>query len=158
MNKRFNIRPDDCDYIVKEDERKVICILNDTSNVFIDFCINNLSLPLEGLWGNEKALAKLFNELHMPKRFTGIATCFPTDEWNTETGKTIAFSHMKDKLNKSFFKRANLLVNTYDKWLDDAEAMLNELGYKLSVNTERRHEYIKSLLGVEDSDGEQEDN
>lgn len=157
-NYKFNIRPEDCEYIVKEDERKVICILNDTKHLFTKFTAYNLPLPLDGVWNSGRPLSKLYNQLLMPTRFIGVATCSLNDEWDEDTGKLVAFSRCKDKVNKSFFKRANLLINTYDQWLDDAETTLNELGYKLSVNTERRHEYIKSLLGVEDLNGKQEDN
>ena len=151
--KKFNIRPEDCEYIVKKDERKVICILNNTSHLFISFADNNLALPIDD-WSNH--IGVLYEKLIMPNRFIGISTCSPSDEWNENTGKVIAFSRLKDKVNRSFFKRANLIVNTYDKWINDAEDLLNGIGYKLSVNTEHRHNYINKLLGVKDE--QQEDN
>lgn len=157
-NDKFNIRPEDCEYIVKEDERKVICILNNTSQLFTHFTVDNLLLPLDGIWNNTRPLDKLYKKLLMPARFVGIATCSPSDEWDENTGKLIAFSRMKDKVNKSFFKRANTLINTYDDWLNDAEDTLNALGYKLSVNTDHRHQYINKMLGVKAEDGEQDSN
>ena len=151
-NHKFNIRPDDCEYIVKEDERKVVCILNHTTHLFINFTTCNLPLPLDGMWNTGRPLTKLYNRLLMPARFIGVATCSLNDEWDEDTGKLIAFSRVKDKINKSFFKRANILINTYDDLLNEAEDTLNALGYKLSVNTDHRHEYINKILGVEDDE------
>lgn len=83
----------------------------------------------------------------MPKRFWGIATCAEDDEWDEEKGKFLAFSRAKNKLNNSFFKRAQLYIDTFDKSLNDSILILNNLGNKLTVNADRRQERIKELFG-----------
>ena len=83
----------------------------------------------------------------MPRRFVGIATCDPNDEFSVEAGKLIAFSKAKDKVQTSFFKRADLYVNTLDNWLQDAVEAINNYGKKLTENTKRRHQKIAELIG-----------
>ena len=152
---KFNVKPSDCRYIVNEEKRTVVCLIENTDRMFIHFAENNFDIPwdcMDSLWSH-KPMNKLFHKkFYMSKRFWGIATCSEDDEWDVEKGKFLAFSRAKDKLNKSFFKRANLYVNTFDKSLNDAVSILNNLGEKLTVNTDRRNERIKELFG-EDENG-----
>ena len=83
----------------------------------------------------------------MPNRFVGIATCNPEDKFSIEAGKLIAFSKAKDKIHKSFFKRANIYVNTIDNWLNQAIDNINHYGEKIEINTARRHTKIAELVG-----------
>ena len=55
----------------------------------------------------------------------------------------------RKKLNNSFFKRANFYIDTFDKSLNDAVLILNNLGEKLTANADRRNERIKELFGEE---------
>jgi hypothetical protein len=150
MRYKFNNHPEDCRYIVNEDKRKVICIIEDTDRIFINFANNNFKIPCDctdTYWGNKN---NLFPKLLMPKRFWGIATCSKDDEWDEEIGKKLAFSKAKDKLNKSFVKRANLYVHTFDKHLDRAVEMLNGVCGKLNASTEHRHNKLEAILGEAD--------
>lgn len=142
---KLNISSKDCKYIVDKNKRKVICIIDNTSDMFVDFMFRNFRVFFSdnGFWGSKH----FENKLRMPRRFVGVATCSDTDEWNEETGRLLAYSRAKDNLNKSFFKRANLYVNTIDKEIDRATETLNILGQKLTNNTARRHEKIASLVG-----------
>jgi hypothetical protein len=150
MRYKFNNHPEDCRYIVNEDKRKVICIIEDTDRIFINFANNNFKIPYDctdTYFGDKN---NLFPKLLMPKRFWGIATCSEDDEWDEETGKKVAFSKAKDKLNKSFVKRANLYVHTFDRYLDRAVEMLNDVCGKLNASTEHRHNKLDTLLGETD--------
>lgn len=145
---KLNINSKDCRYIVDKDKRKVVCIIDNTDETFIAFMNKNFKVFFSDdgpYWGS----AKFEKKLSMPRRFVGIATCGDTDEWNEETGKLIAYSRAKDNFNKSFFKRANLYVNTIDNEVERATEMLNMLGQKLTTNTARRHEKISALIGEE---------
>ena len=147
---RLNIAPKDCRYIVDKNKKKIVCIIDETEYLFLNFVNSNFAIMLENMgegwfYNNRKFLKKF----HMPKRFVGIATCGDSDEWDEETGKLIAYSRAKDNLNKSFFKRANLYVNSIDREVDRATETLNVLGKKLTTNTERRHKKIASLIGEE---------
>ena len=147
---RFNVKPEDCRYIVNEEKRKVICLIENTKYSFLNFANNNFVLAPECFdnpWG--RIYTNVWGHLVMPNRFCGIATCNENDEWNEETGRLIAYSRAKDKLNKSFFKRANYFVNTVDKHLNDAVDVLNRLGDRLEISTERRHQKIINTVGEE---------
>lgn len=141
----FNVSKDNATFFVNPEKRKVICIIDNTELMFLDFIEANL--PIKTCccgWWKERQFEK---ELEMPGRFVGVATCSQDDEWNEETGKIIAFSRAKDNLNRSFFKRANTYVNTIDDWLSRAVEKINAYGDKVTINTDRRHERIDELLG-----------
>ena len=138
-----SIKKKDARFIVNEEKRKVVCIIDNTDKLFIDYVYDNLRLT-PAFIGNH--VEKLYDRLEMPKRFIGIASCDPRDEFVRETGELVAFSRAKDKLNKSFFKRANLYINTLDEWLNDAAENFNQYGEKLEQNTERRHKKIEEIL------------
>lgn len=152
MRSKFNIHPEDCRFIVNEEKRKVICLIENTDALFVDFADNNFDIPYDcmTLFGSRRPSKKNFyKKLYMPKRFWGIATCAEDDEWDVEKGKLLAFSKAKDKLNQSFFKRADLYISTFDRSLNDAVVILNNLGAKLTASSKHRHEKIDKLIGVE---------
>lgn len=154
MKYKFNVRPEDCRYIVNKDKRKIICLIENTENMFTAFANNNFDIPydcMDSSWHNT-APKHLHAKLRMPKRFWGVATCAEEDEWDEEKGRLLAFTKAKNKLNNSFFKRAQLYVDTFDKSLNDAILILNNLGNKLTENTDRRYEKLKDLFG-EDKNG-----
>lgn len=150
--KTFNIKPSDAKYFIDEEKRTVICVIENTKYLFNHFCNDNFKLGVQNivLWRDK---SDFFEKLNMPNRFVGQATCSKDDEWNVETGKLIAFSRAKDKVNKSFFKRANTYINTLDQWVNDAAEVLNQVGEKLSINTERRYNLIESIVGGKPEDG-----
>lgn len=150
MKYKFNIHPEDCRYIVNVDKRKVICIIDDTERLFIDFANKNFEIPYDctdTYFGNKRNMR---SKLLMPKRFWGVATCDENDLWDERIGKKLAFSKAKDKLNKSFVKRANIYVHTFDKYLDHAVEMLAGVCDKLNASTEHRHNKLDVLLGEAD--------
>lgn len=150
MKYRFNVKPEDCHYIVNEEKRKVVCLIEGTKYFFLNFANDNFVLSPECFdnpWG------KVYNNMHdrlvMPNRFCGVATCSEEDEWDEEIGKLIAYSRAKDNLIKSFFKRATFFINTVDRHINDAVDVLNMLGQKLEVSTDRRHKKILDIIGEE---------
>lgn len=149
MSKNFNIKPDQTKFYIDENKRTVVCILNNTSRLFLDFVSDNLKITLDYIdtWSNTKDV--FYDKLLMPNRFTGISKCSPNDEWNVEIGKTVAFSRMKDKIYRSFFKRANTYINALDTWVDDAANIFNALGDKMTENMNHRYNYIRTLVGEE---------
>ena len=142
---KLNITKNDARFVVNPEKRKVVCIIEDTAFLFVDFMQKNFKIDVMGLW-EDSTVSALCRRLEMPKRFVGIATCDPNDEWNEELGKLIAFSRAKDKLNTSFFKRADTYVNTVDTWLNDAMDLLNKYGEKITVSTELRHNRVDNLI------------
>ena len=153
MSKSFNIKPSDATYFINEEKKVVVCTVDKTKYLFINFVTENFRIWSSNICDD----ASLWYKLEMPNKFTGVARCSENDEWNPETGKLIAFSRMKDNLNKSFFKRANTYVNFLDRAADEAADVLGKIGEKLSVNTEHRHNLINSLIGEEPKDGVQAD-
>ena len=150
-NGKYNITPNDCKFIINKNNRTVVCVYEGSARTFIDFANHNFNIKTyyDGSYTHYH-FSQLMNKLYMPNKFIGIAICSENDEWNEEIGKKVAFSRMKDKLNRSFFKRANLYVKTIDKWMDDAVYLINTVGQKLEVNQEKRHDLIKSYVGEDD--------
>ena len=87
--------------------------------------------------------------LRMPKSFTGKAVCASEDEWNEETGRMIAFAKAKDKCYKSFFKRANIFVQTVDARLGDMIETFNNFGLKLDAKRIALQDQIDERTGVD---------
>lgn len=143
---KINITKDKARFIVNEDARKVVCIIDHTSDLFISYADRNLKIvpDCDHVWGES---SRLYPKLKMPNKFIGIASCNPEDEFSIETGKLIAFSRAKDKIHNSFFKRANTYINTLDDWLNQAAESINRYGDKIGINTERRHQKIIDLIG-----------
>lgn len=141
---KFNVKPSDCRFVVNEEKKTVVCIYENCSCDFINFINNNCKLEP---FGCNNFSVSLFQKMFMPNKFIGVAVCGPDDEWDEKTGRLIAFSRMKDKLNKSFFKRAQTYIETVDKWLNETVDLFNSLGVKLEKNQEKRHENIDKLIG-----------
>lgn len=152
MSYKFNVAQEDCKYIIDRDKRKVVCLIENTKFMFTDFMNHNFVIAVDPFFTYSQSYKSLYPQLLMPNRFWGIATCDESDEWDEEVGKLIAYSRAKDKLNKSFFKRANCYVDTMDKYLNDSVDILNRLGDKLTASTERRHKKIADIIGEPEVD------
>lgn len=146
---KINITKDDARFIVDEKKGKVVCIIDGTRDLFLHYAEDNFRIrpDCDNGWIPK---SKLYPKLIMPNRYVGVATCNPEDTFSVETGKLIAFSNAKDKIHKSFFKRANTYVNTLDNWLAEAVDSINRYGEKIEVNTRRRHDKITELVGEPD--------
>ena len=136
------IKMSDCKFYIDKEARTVVCVIPNklgedkfTKDMVHDFIADNFrfndidfDFALNYRWQEKN--------LEMPHSFIGKAVCAPEDEWNEELGRTIAFSRAKNKCYKSFFKRANRLVQTLDKRLGDMITMFNDFGLKLENNRE----------------------
>ncbi len=118
---KINIRPQDCKFYVNKDKRKVVCVYSDSQWLLYKY-----------LWQNCNWYHGVNSRVEMPKRFIGVATCAENDEWNEELGKRLAFHRMKDKLHRSFFRRANNYVNMLDRELNKLMSGLNLYGEALT--------------------------
>lgn len=139
---KINIKPEDCRYVINEEQRKVVCIIENTENLLYRF----IELPLHIKMSMPNKLSKM---LLLPNRFTGVATCAPEDEWNVEIGKVLAFSRAKHKVGVSFFKRANVFVNEVDQWLTDMVNSINDYGKRLEKNQNKRCAWLSEQVGCE---------
>ena len=146
---KINITKDNAQFIVKEDEGKVICIFRDTAPLFLMYAQENLPI-VPHCETCDVSTSRLYRKLLMPNKFIGVASCDPNDSFSVEKGKLIAFSKAKDKIQTSFFKRANTYINTIDEWTSRAVDSINTYGSKLERNTERRHNKISELIGEVD--------
>lgn len=148
---KFNISMEDAKFIVNEDNHVVVCVIENTKRLFIDFANKNFHIGTDlgflSTW--DKSYPDFQDKLYMPNKFVGVAKCSPDDEWDENIGRIIAFSRAKDNLLKSFFKRAQFYVTSIEDWLDDAVEILNNLGNKLTNNSDHRHAYIEELIGPE---------
>ena len=140
---KVNIKKEDCKFIVKPDQRVVVCVIEGSHirTLLTDFVSDFYFRDLD-LYVPHPAAKKL----EMPGSFIGKAVCAPEDEWNEETGRKIAYSRAKHKLYMSFFKRANLYVQIIDRRLNDIMTQFNELGEALSENQDKLEEEIEKLI------------
>lgn len=134
------IKMSDCKFYVDKNARVVICVIQDVQDMLIKFVRehfdwNDIDIDYAVDWRFEP-------KLKMPHSFMGKAVCADEDEWDEELGKKIAFSRAKDKCYKSFFKRANLLVQTYDRRLGDMIEIFNNFGLKL----ENKREALEKII------------
>jgi hypothetical protein len=152
------IKMSECKFYVDEEARTVICVIPNkihhkdgsitiVSKMVEDFIEKNFrfkdldfDFALNYDW-REK-------DLEMPVSFMGKAVCAPGDEWNEELGRMIAFSRAKDKCYKSFFKRANKLVQTLDRRLGDMIGIFNDFGLKLETKRDALQHEIETLTGA----------
>ena len=130
----------DCKFYVNEEERVVVCVIHKTEDMLTNFINENFCFSdFNIMWG---LTTKFFGELDLPNSFIGKAVCAKDDKWNVEKGKLLAYSRAKDKCYKSFFKRANLLINAIDRRLGNMIEVFNNFGMKLEDNRSRLEEKI----------------
>lgn len=137
----IEVKRSDCRFYVDEAHRKVVCVIPDTKNLVINY-IDKIGIdnPLYYDW-------KVEDKLRMPHSFSGVATCHEDDVFDVETGKLIAYNKARNKLNTSFFKRANYFVNYLDSQLNLIMEDFNHYGARLSTNAAHRENKINKILG-----------
>lgn len=135
---RYSIRKEDVKFVVNKEKRTVICYIEGTKNIFMDFVYNNFSLGYNTHMD--------YNKLILPNRFIGKATCAAGDEWDEEKGKLLAYDRMKNEINEKFRRAAQYYVNWYDKELASAVNITNEYCNKLYHNKERRQAILCDMF------------
>lgn len=139
------IKMKDCRFYVNEEKHTVICVIPNTKDMLVEFIAEHFRWDSIDIWNTISG--KLYtHDLRLPHSFTGKAVCAPEDNWDVETGKLIAFSRAKDKCYKSFFKRANKLVQAIDARLGDMITMFNDFGVKLEDKRDALQEEIDARL------------
>lgn len=123
------IKMSDCRFYVNEAERTVVCVIPDTKEAFHDFIYANFRFRDTDLY--MMLTTQFEDKLLLPSSFMGKAVCSVDDKWDEDLGRMIAFSRAKDKFYRSFFKRANLLVNTIDNQTNQMIDVFNTMGAKL---------------------------
>ena len=134
------IKMSDCKFYVNEAERTVVCVIPNTEYMLNDFISEHFSFNDCDI---EEALYMSRGSYRMPKSFMGKAVCSKEDEWDEELGRMIAFSRAKDKCYKSFFRRANTLINTFDGRLGDMIMAFNTMGAKLDAKRNQLEHMIE---------------
>lgn len=141
------IKMSDCRFYVDEEARVIICVIPDTKELIRNFIQEHFRFPDIDIWAS--LMWKYEKTLNLPRSFMGKAVCAPEDEWNEDLGKMIAFSRAKNKVYTSFFKRANNLVQTFDRRLGNMITMFNDFGLKLEAKREALETEIDKLTGAE---------
>ncbi len=140
MRKGIFINEKDVKFIVKEEERKVLCILNETASDALDI-IDHMSYICIGT-SNKSYI--------MPNKFVGIATCAPEDTWDEKVGRVIAFNKVCEKYYKSLFKRLNTYVLDADYELNRSINEMNIYGDRVGKMLDTEKNYLNKLIGVEE--------
>lgn len=135
---RHSIRKVDVRFVVNKEKRTVICYVEGTARMFLDFACENFNIYTPYQMDETK--------LRLPNRFVGKAFCAEGDEWDEEKGKLLAYDRMKNDLTASFQRAAQYFVSWYDKELNNAVKCLNDYGEKLRHNKERRQAVICEMF------------
>ena len=138
------IKMSDCRFYVDEEARTVVCVIPNTKNMVNDFIWDHFQWSDVNM--SDALDYTLRRQIKMPKSFMGKAVCAPEDEWDEELGRMIAFSRAKDKCYKSFFKRANMFVQTVDRRLGDMIEAFNDFGLKLENKREALQQQIDERM------------
>ena len=137
------IKISDCRFYVNEEERTVVCVIPRTRYMVDKFVKEHFRWNDIDFWRGSS------NFYEMPSSFMGKAVCAEGDTWDEETGRLIAFSRAKDKCYKSFFKRANKVVQTVDRRLGDMIELFNDFGMKLEDKREALQQKIDERVTKE---------
>ena len=137
------IKMSDCRFYVNEEERTVVCVIPRTRYMVDKFVKEHFRWNDIDFWRGSS------NFYEMPSSFMGKAVCAEGDTWDEETGRLIAFSRAKDKCYKSFFKRANKVVQTVDRRLGDMIELFNDFGMKLEDKREALQQKIDERVTKE---------
>lgn len=143
---KLNIKKEDCRFIVNEEKRTVVCIIDQTRALlfrFIDPYSWNTQVQIGSI--SFEPRKELLLDLMLPDKFIGKAVCSKDDKWDPEVGKLIAFDRAKNKLHSAFFKRAQLFSNEIDRSLTQLVASFNEYGEQLSKSADKRAKKIEEL-------------
>ena len=137
----ISISKNDVKYSVNKEKRTVVAYIEGTVEMFVDFlCQNDAPIPSkEWFWDG-------FSTQKMPNRFSAKAICSVNDEWDEELGKRIAFDRLKNKINYSFFVRADNYINLMNKKMTSFVERLNNYNNKLHNCARYRAEKIEEVL------------
>lgn len=138
------IKMSDCKFYVDETARTVVCVIPNTRLMVTDFIHEHFRWKDMDFWMGLDYI--LEDQLVMPHSFMGKAICSKDDEWNEETGRLIAYSRAKDKCYKSFFKRANTLVQLIDRRLNNMITVFNDFGDQLDEKKLKLQTKIEELI------------
>ena len=141
------IKMSDCRFYVNEDKRTIVCVIPNTKYMLEDFAKEHFKWnDFDFDFGIDYDYMK---SLYLPNSFKGKAICAESDEWNEELGRMLAYSRAKDKCYKSFFKRANKLIQTLDRRLGDMISIFNDFGIKLDTKKNELEEKIEDMIQKE---------
>ena len=148
------IKMSDCKFYVDEEARTVVCVIPDTQEMLENFIYEHFNFNDIDFFqaANFFYRSKFGAAVRMPHSFMGKAVCAPEDEWNKELGCMIAFARAKDKCYKSFFKRANLFIQTVDRRLGDMIETFNDFGMKLENKREALQNEIDAKIAPENEE------
>ena len=131
---------EDCNFYVNQNERIIVCVLEGTQYMFLNYVSNKLNFSY--IFTDDT----FFKKLNMPNRFVGIARCAEDDTWNEEFGRKIAYLRLREKVYHSFFNRAKLYIDTLDGILEKDVQTINLFGEKIEHELESRNNYIAETL------------
>lgn len=142
--RKYSVSKEDVKFFVNEEQRKVVAVIEGTELFATNFIRSNFP-HCELDWEDP-----LRDMLHMPSRYVAVATCSENDIWDENIGRLIAYDRLKEKVDKSMFKRFQSFIDTMEKRTLTFISRTNTYGEKLTKNTEKRKDYIAGLVGEEE--------
>lgn len=115
--KRRYVFPPQCEYIVNEEKRTVICVVHTADqdnevgmewataqNLRDDLMVDAWYLRMKDIRG-----------ARLPRHFAGKAVCSPNDKWDVEIGKKIARYRALEKYHYSTIRRMRTMLEKMKK-------------------------------------------
>lgn len=148
----INISKNNCQFILKPEERKTICILAIPPNL-LERYIRELNTKMPIIWTTN--IVKL---LQISLQYTGIATCSEEDEWDDEVGKDVAYIKAKQAFAADFISHAysffNFFTSAIQTMKDNCDALNEEWNKNLAFNIISVEKKLSKSIFSEDTNKE----
>lgn len=129
------------DYIVKEEEGVVVCIISDC-NFNAVALVDKYSNIFENPFVSFVPDAFLIND-----QYKGVAKCSQEDTFNEEYGKKLAYRKAYLKYVTALEKKVNFIANEHKKAMDRIKNGLDKAVAKIDGKTEKAVELYVEVLG-----------
>ena len=134
---KIAVRPQDCAYIVKKEDRKIICIYHPPRNIVSQYIMNLCPFIMFYMFETD------CGEVELKSYYRGIAVCAEGDEWDEEFGKLVAFNKMRERYYTAVYKRINNFFNWADESLNRAANQFDYMGDKWGKSIDQTEKLIK---------------
>lgn len=132
--KNFNVN-----YIVKEEEGIVVCIISDceyNAIALVDNTTEAFSFPL----------VEVPNDFYLSSQYKGIAKCVPEDTFDVEYGKKLAYRKAYLKYVTALEKKVKFIVGVYNKIINESLIKFNKAVIKVDGKTTAAIELYNKVL------------
>lgn len=135
------VRMNDCQFFVNKDKRAVTCIYYTPDD--------DIYSPVHVIEdnSNNNSFIVQWDDYKLQRRYVGVARCNPSDEWNEEYGKLVAFYYMKRNYFRDYFSKLNKFYDVAETQLEQYRTICDNIGAKFTKELDRLDDKIMENLG-----------